>query len=110
MGGIFLTDRASVRATGRFGRDERFRFIGFSATRAVRIGAASGAAAPRPGRAMDPIPPSRRRESPRPAARPRPTAVQAQVTVGWLPWPTVRRAELSYRLTTQTGAVLGGGA
>src|SRR4029453_11586482 len=28
MGGIFLPDRASVRATGRFGRDERFRFVG----------------------------------------------------------------------------------
>jgi hypothetical protein len=109
LGGIYLTDRASVRASGRFGRDERFRFTGL--LRYSRLGAIGGSAPlimPPPPDLMNPTPP----EPPGPPdpdlAHDHANRWQSQVTVGFVPWPNrLFELALSYRLTTQTGATLG---
>jgi hypothetical protein len=110
MGGIFLTDRASVRATGRFGRDERFRFIGLLRyTRLSALGTPPPVLPPPPPSGlMDPIPPEPPQGIPPDQQHDHANRWQAQMTVGWLPWPNrLFELNLSYRLTTQTGAVLG---
>jgi hypothetical protein len=109
LGGIYLTDRASVRASGRFGRDERFRFTGL--LRYTRLGAIGGSVPlimPPPPDLMNPTPP----EPPGPPdpdlAHDHANRWQSQVTVGFVPWPNrLFELALSYRLTTQTGATLG---
>jgi hypothetical protein len=112
MGGIFLTDRASVRATGRFGRDERFTFAGL-----IRYSRLSALGVPPP--TLPPPPPSGLMDPTAPPVLPPgippdqqhnyANRWQAQVAVGYVPWPNRRLFELnlSYRLTDQTGAVLG---
>jgi hypothetical protein len=110
LGGIFLTDRASVRATGRFGRDERIRFSGLVRyARISAIGPTTGEPIRRPPTDLT---------DPTPILPPKPPSPdqlhdhsnrwQAQLQMGYLPWPR-RMIEigLSYRLTTQTGAILG---
>jgi hypothetical protein len=110
LGGIFVTDRASVRATGRFGRDERIRFTGL--LRYARIGAVG------PTTGTPVAGPPTDLTDPTPILPPRPPSAdqlhdhanrwQGQLLMAYLPWPR-RMVELglSYRLTTQTGAVLG---
>jgi hypothetical protein len=111
LGGIFVTDRASARATGRFGRDERIRFTGL--IRYARISAVG----PTTGTAVPSGPPTDLTD-PTPILPPRPPSPdqlhdhsnrwQAQLLMGVLPWPRrMIEVGLSYRLTTQTGAVLG---
>ena len=110
MGGIFLTDRASLRATGKFGRDERFRFNGI-----LRYSRLSSLGTPPP--VLPPGPPSGLTD---PSNPPEPPTVpsdlrhdhanrwQAQVSVGFTPWTNrLFELNLSYRLTTQSGATLG---
>jgi hypothetical protein len=110
MGGIFLTDRASLRATGRFGRDERFRFTGM--VRYQRLSAIGPTTPlpppPPPVDLMNPTPPEPPGEIPFDQRHDHANRWQAQLLLGWVPWPS-RLVELglSYRLTTQTGATLG---
>jgi hypothetical protein len=112
MGGIFLTDRASVRGTGRFGRDECFRFTGI--LRYARLSAVG------PTVPLTPTPsgPPTDLTDNNPPVPPRPPSLdqlhdhanrwQAQLLLGFAPWPRrLFEIGLSYRLTTQTGAVLG---
>jgi hypothetical protein len=110
MGGIFLSDRASVRATGRFGRDERFRFTGLLRyTRLSAIGTPPAVLPPPPPSGLtDPTPPEPPAGIPLDQQHDHANRWQAQVTVGYLPWRNrLFELNLSYRLTTQTGAVLG---
>jgi hypothetical protein len=110
LGGIYLTDRVSVRGTGRFGRDERIRFTGLVRyARISAIGPVTGAPIkPPPSDLMDPTPIL-------PPKPPSPDQLhdhsnrwQAQLAMAFLPWPRrMIQIGLSYRLTTQTGAVLG---
>jgi hypothetical protein len=111
MGGIFLTDRASVRATGRFGQDERFRFTGLLRySRLSAIGAPPPVLPPPPPTGlMDPTnPPQPTGQIPPDQQHDHANRWQAVVAVGYVPWLNrLFELNLSYRLTTQTGAVLG---
>ena len=111
MGGIYLTDRVSARATGKFGRDERWRFNGI-----LRYQRLSAVGTPPP--LLPPPPPSGLTDPTMPPEEP-PTIPfdqrhdhanrwQAQVAVGFTPWRNrLIELNLSYRLTTQSGATLG---
>jgi hypothetical protein len=105
VGGIFLTDRVTVRGTGRFGQDEKYRFTGSLRYQRMSI---LGPAPPF-------VPPPRDPNDPEPPPPPGPDDMrdvaqrwQAQVLLGARPWPR-RHIELalSYRVTSQTGAILG---
>jgi hypothetical protein len=110
MGGIFLTDRATVRGSGRFGRDERFRFT--STLRYTRLGGvgptAPGAIPPPPVDLMNPTPPEPPKPIPEDQRHDHANRWQAVVALGWTPWANrLFELDLSYRLTTQTGAAIG---
>jgi hypothetical protein len=110
MGGIFLTDRISARATGRFGRDERFRFTGLIRySRLSAIGIPTPLLPPPPPSGLtDPTPPEPPKGIPPDQQHDHANRWQAQVTVGFVPWINrLVELNLSYRLTTQTGATLG---
>jgi hypothetical protein len=109
MGGIFVTDRASVRGSGRFGRDERFRFTGMLRyTRLSAVGPTAEPIPPPPVDIMGPEPPPGPRPVPPDQQHDHANRWQAQVALGWTPWANrLFELDLSYRLTTQTGAVLG---
>jgi hypothetical protein len=109
MGGIFVTDRATARATGRFGGDERYRFTTMIRyTRLGALGPSTQPILPPPVDLMNPMPPPGPGEIPEDQRHDHANRWQAQVAVGWTPWPNrLFEVDLSYRLTTQTGAVLG---
>jgi hypothetical protein len=110
MGGIFLTDRASARATGRFGKDERYRFTGLIRySRVSAIGVPPPVLPPPPPSGLtDPTPPENPGGISPDQLHDHANRWQAQVAVGYVPWTNrLFEINLSYRLTTQTGAVLG---
>jgi hypothetical protein len=114
LGGIFLTDRASIRAVGRFGSEERFRVRGILRyQRMSALGPVIPLPAPPPP--VDPSlmnPPGPPPEDPGVPSEEVSNTVahrwQAQLTLSWVPWHN-RLVELAatYRLTSQLGATLG---
>jgi hypothetical protein len=110
-GGIFLQHRATLRALGRFGQDERFGVRALVRyQRMSLLGPAVGAPVLIPPPDPNLMDPNMREpgETPPEQLHDFVHRWQGQLSFGARPWPR-RMVEvvLSYRFTAQTGAVLG---